>query len=153
MNAVLGTETPSLVEAFKFGVALFAAAGAGLEYDPDWAGRYQAQTSTIAALSLSPTLAYRVNSWFSIGGGLNIMASALETKVAAPRLLQPDGQVAPQIHRGAEGDQRCHIATAPQRRCLIDEHATLRVPGQVDRTPGRDGDPFDGVVHGEHVVV
>jgi len=83
----------SFSDRFKFGVALFAAAGAGLEYDPDWAGRYQAQTSTIAALSLSPTLAYRVNSWFSIGGGLNIMASALETKVAVPRLLQPDGQV------------------------------------------------------------
>jgi long-chain fatty acid transport protein len=83
----------SFTERFKFGVALFPAAGAGIEYDPDWAGRFQAQTSEIAALSLSPTLAYRVNDWFSIGGGLNIMATALETKVAVPRLLQPDGQV------------------------------------------------------------
>ena len=84
----------SFSERFKFGVALFAAAGAALEYDPDWAGRYQAQSSEIAAVSLSPTLAYRINEWFSIGGGLNIMATALETKVAVPRLLQPDGQVA-----------------------------------------------------------
>jgi len=83
----------SFSERFKFGVALFAAAGAALEYDNDWAGRYQAQSSQIAALSLSPTVAYRINEWFSIGGGLNIMASALETKVAVPRLLQPDGQV------------------------------------------------------------
>jgi long-chain fatty acid transport protein len=80
-------------ERFKFGVAMFAAAGAALEYDSDWAGRYQAQSSAIAALSLSPTLAYRVNDWFSIGGGLNIMATGLETKVAVPRLAQPDGQV------------------------------------------------------------
>jgi long-chain fatty acid transport protein len=83
----------SFTERFKFGVALFTAAGAALEYDSDWAGRYQAQTSAIAALSLSPTLAYRVSDWFSIGGGLNIMATGLETKVAVPRIAQPDGQV------------------------------------------------------------
>jgi long-chain fatty acid transport protein len=83
----------SFSDRFKFGVALFSAAGAVLEYDPDWVGRYQSQTAKIAALSLSPTLAYRVNDWFSIGGGLNLMAGALETKVAVPRLFQPDGQI------------------------------------------------------------
>jgi long-chain fatty acid transport protein len=83
----------SFSQRFKFGVALFSAAGAVLEYDTDWVGRYQSQTAKIAALSLSPTLAYRVNDWFSIGGGVNLMAGALETKVAVPRLLQDDGQV------------------------------------------------------------
>jgi len=66
---------------FKLGVALFAAAGAGLDYDDDWAGRKQSQKTVIAALSLSPTVAYRVNDWFSIGGGVNLIASALETQV------------------------------------------------------------------------
>lgn len=80
----------SFSERFKFGVALFAAAGAALEYDLDWAGRHQAQKSAIAALSLSPTLAYRVNDWFSFGGGLNIMASALDTQVAG---LGPSAQI------------------------------------------------------------
>lgn len=80
-------------ERFKLGLALFAAAGAALEYDPDWAGRYQARSSKIGAVSFSPTLAYRVNDRFSIGGGLNLMATALEMKVAVPRLLQPDGQL------------------------------------------------------------
>jgi long-chain fatty acid transport protein len=76
-----GAYVHSFSERFKFGVALFTAAGAALEYDFDWAGRYQAQKSAIATLSLSPTLAYRVNRWFSIGGGLNLMATALETRV------------------------------------------------------------------------
>jgi long-chain fatty acid transport protein len=83
----------SFTERFKFGVALFGAAGAAIEYDSDWAGRYQAQSSEILTLALSPTLAYRVNDWFSIGGGFNVMSSALETKVAVPRLVMPDGQV------------------------------------------------------------
>jgi len=83
----------SFTKRLKFGAALFSVAGAGLEYEPDWVGRYQSQKSVIAALSLSPTLGYRVNDWFSIGGGVNIMATALETQVAVPRLLQPDGQI------------------------------------------------------------
>jgi long-chain fatty acid transport protein len=71
----------SFTERFKFGAALFGAAGAGLEYDLDWAGRKQAQEVQILALSLSPTLAYRINDWASIAGGLNIMATTLEMKV------------------------------------------------------------------------
>ena len=71
----------SFTERLKFGAALFTAAGAGMEYDSDWVGRKQAQETTIAALSLSPTLAYRVSDWFSIAGGVNIMATSLLTKV------------------------------------------------------------------------
>lgn len=80
----------SFTERFKFGAALFGAAGAALEYEPTWAGRRQSQKSEIAALSLSPTLAYRVNDWFSFGAGLNIMASLLETQVAG---LVPGAQI------------------------------------------------------------
>ena len=35
----------SFSDRFKFGVALYAAAGAALDYDLDWAGRYQSQIS------------------------------------------------------------------------------------------------------------
>jgi long-chain fatty acid transport protein len=80
----------SFTERFKFGAALFAAAGAALEYEPTWAGRRQSQKSEVAALSLSPTLAYRVNDWFSFGAGLNIMASLLETQVAG---VSPAAQI------------------------------------------------------------
>jgi long-chain fatty acid transport protein len=76
-----GAYVHSFGERFRLGVALFAAAGAALEYDLDWAGRKQSQVANIAALSLSPTLAYRINDWFSIGGGINIVASGLETKL------------------------------------------------------------------------
>mgnify|MGYP001828186187 CR=1 FL=1 len=71
----------SFGDRFRLGIALFGAAGAALEYDLDWVGRKQAQTSEILALSLSPTLAYRINDWLSIGGGLNIMATTLETRI------------------------------------------------------------------------
>jgi long-chain fatty acid transport protein len=80
----------SFSERLKFGAALFTAAGAGLEYDPDWVGRKQSQETMIAAISLSPTLAYRVNDWFSIAGGVNIMATSLLTKVEG---VLPESQI------------------------------------------------------------
>jgi long-chain fatty acid transport protein len=80
----------SFTEQFKFGAAMFAAAGAALEYEPTWAGRRQSQRSEILALSLSPTLAYRVSDWFSFGAGVNIIASALDTQVGG---LVPTNQI------------------------------------------------------------
>jgi long-chain fatty acid transport protein len=80
----------SFTKRLKFGAALFAAAGAGLEYDDDWVGRKQSQKTEIAALSLSPTLAYRINDRVSIGGGINIMATSLLTKVEG---LFPDSEI------------------------------------------------------------
>ncbi|HSN57113.1 MAG TPA: outer membrane protein transport protein [Candidatus Sulfomarinibacteraceae bacterium] len=71
----------SFGDRFRLGVSLFGAAGAALEYDLDWVGRRQAQTSEILALSVSPTVAYRVNDWLSIGGGLNIVTSKLDFQV------------------------------------------------------------------------
>lgn len=81
----------SFSDRFKLGVALFGAAGAALDYDDDWVGRKQAQSTEILALSLSPTVAYRVNNWFSIGGGLNIIATTLDTKLEG---LLPGSQIA-----------------------------------------------------------
>jgi long-chain fatty acid transport protein len=80
----------SFSDRFKLGIALFGAAGAALDYDPDWAGRKQVQSTEILALSLSPTLAYRVNDWFSIGGGLNIVATSLDLNLEG---LLPGSQI------------------------------------------------------------
>jgi len=86
-----GAYVHSFSDRLKLGVALYSTAGAALDYEPDWAGRYQSQKTAIVALSLSPTLAYRVNEWLSIGGGLNVTASALETRVAG--LVGQDPQI------------------------------------------------------------
>jgi len=80
----------SFTERLKFGAALFTAAGAGLAYDADWVGRKQSQKTEIAALSLSPTLAYRIADWVSIAGGINIMATSLLTQVEG---LAPDSEI------------------------------------------------------------
>ena len=126
----------SFSERFKFGVALFPAAGAGLEYDPDWAGNNQAITSEIAALSLSPTLAYRVNDWFSIGGGLNLMATALETSVAGLgpnatiKIDGTDTQVSFNLSMMFEPGDKTRLGLAYVSETEFD------YAGDVTRTPG-----------------
>jgi len=50
------------------------------EYDDDWIGRYHAVETSVTAIDLSPSIAYKVNDKFSIAGGLIIQsASALLT--------------------------------------------------------------------------
>jgi long-chain fatty acid transport protein len=57
----------------KFGLGVNAPFGLETEYDDDWVGRYNAVHSDLRTVNVNPSLAFRVNEKFSIGGGLNIM--------------------------------------------------------------------------------
>ncbi len=52
--------------------------GLQTEYDQQWAGRYSAIKSNLMTLNLNPSIAYRLNSQVSIGGGVNLMYAQTE---------------------------------------------------------------------------
>ncbi len=79
-------------EKLQFGFSLSGLAGAGLDYDKDWAGRYQATSVAIVAMVAMPSLAFSVSEKLSLGFGLPIMYTELEMKLAVPRPGQSDGQ-------------------------------------------------------------
>ncbi len=54
----------------KFGLAVNAPFGLATEYDEGWAGRYFALKSELQTIAISPSIAYKVNPKFSIGGSL-----------------------------------------------------------------------------------
>lgn len=56
-----------------WGVGLSTPFGLATEYDPDWVGRYIARKTELKTVNLNPSLAYRVNGNFSIGGGISYM--------------------------------------------------------------------------------
>lgn len=56
----------------KFGLAVTAPFGLRSHYQSDWVGRYQALTSNVTNINVSPSLAYRINDHLSIGGGPQI---------------------------------------------------------------------------------
>jgi long-chain fatty acid transport protein len=79
-----GFYTHSLSEDLKLGINLISISAALLDYDDDWSGRYQCQDLSIFTMTLNPSIAYRVNDWMSIGGGVGVMYGELELDVAIP---------------------------------------------------------------------
>lgn len=85
--------TRSLSEDWKLGASLIAISGALLDYDDDWVGRYECQDTSILTVTLTPSIAYRINDQWSIGGGVNLMYGELELDAAIPLPGGlPDGQ-------------------------------------------------------------
>jgi long-chain fatty acid transport protein len=53
------------------GVGISAPFGLKTEYDPNWVGRFQAESFEIQSINLNPSVAYRVNDTVSLGFGAN----------------------------------------------------------------------------------
>lgn len=68
------------------GIYFMGLAGAGLDYDKDWAGRYQATKVNLLLAAVVPTLAYRVSDKLSLGIGVQYWYSNLNLHLNVPRL-------------------------------------------------------------------
>lgn len=79
-------------EQWQFGFSFAALAGAGLDYEDNWAGRYQDTFVELVAMVAMPSIAYSVTDKLSLGFGLPIMYTELEMKLAVPRPLESDGR-------------------------------------------------------------
>ena len=62
----------SLGNRSKFGIGISAPYGLTTEYDKDWVGRYQSVKSQLTTVNFNPALAFRLDSNFSLGVGMNI---------------------------------------------------------------------------------
>lgn len=60
------------LDGYWFGLGVNSPFGLSTNYDSNWKGRYQAVESKITTLNINPSLAYRFNERFSLGGGLNL---------------------------------------------------------------------------------
>jgi long-chain fatty acid transport protein len=59
-------------------------AGAGLEYDKTWAGRYQATDVALQIVTFAPTLAYQLTDRLSLGASVQAYYAKLNVKLAVP---------------------------------------------------------------------
>jgi long-chain fatty acid transport protein len=76
------------------GLGLISVAGASLDYNNGWVGRFQNQEVDLLTLSAIPSLAYRITDWLSVGAGAQILYATMDVKAALPTPLQPgDGRV------------------------------------------------------------
>lgn len=61
----------SFSDDLKFGIALTVPFGLSTIYPSDWVGRYFGVRSALQTIDFNPNIAYRVNPWLSIGGGVS----------------------------------------------------------------------------------
>lgn len=68
-------------EKTKFGLAVNTPFGLATKYDDGWAGRYYALDSELTTINIAPSIAYKIDNRWSVGGGLQIQyADARLTK-------------------------------------------------------------------------
>ena len=71
------------------GISGLALTGAALDYDNQWAGRFQTTEVSLIVAGVVPTVGYRVTDRFSVGLGLPVMYSNLDMDVRVPNPQTP----------------------------------------------------------------
>jgi long-chain fatty acid transport protein len=82
-----------LGDGWRFGFSLASFFGLGVKYEDDWVGRYYIQEGNFLTLSSVPTLAYKVNDWLSVGGGVAMVFSKYNSRAAINNLVSSDGEL------------------------------------------------------------
>lgn len=67
--------------------------GLETDYDGDWVGRYQALNSDLITVDINPSVAYKVNDWLSVGGGVSLQYMHAELTQATPIATGMDATV------------------------------------------------------------
>jgi long-chain fatty acid transport protein len=60
-----------ITDKFHAGIGINVPFGLETKYNKNWVGRYHAVKSDVLTIDINPTVAYRVNKWFSFGGGIS----------------------------------------------------------------------------------
>ena len=76
--------------ALSFGLSLNAPYGFTTNPHTSWAGQFYARESKVFSLNAAPTVAYQVNDWLSVGGGLQIEYFRVRLESAFPGAVGND---------------------------------------------------------------
>jgi long-chain fatty acid transport protein len=85
---------PALDNQLWFGVGVTAPFGIGLQYNPSWFNRYDDIDIQLTTIDVAPSVAYRVNQFLSIGGGIDIQYAKAKLSQAVPNPFTPGGPTA-----------------------------------------------------------
>jgi len=66
------------IGAFAFGIGANAPFGLATEYDSTWVGRFQGIKSELTTVNINPSVSYKINDMFSVGGGVNYQRTDVE---------------------------------------------------------------------------
>jgi long-chain fatty acid transport protein len=69
-------------ERLRLGIFAGSYFGLGLDYDNKWSGRYYVQNASFLTMCVNPSIGYKLNDHWSIGGGVSLVGGKLSTDVA-----------------------------------------------------------------------
>jgi long-chain fatty acid transport protein len=84
----------SLAPNLKVGFGVAGNFGLALRYDNHWVGRYYGKEAALPALSLLPSIAYRLNKRWSVGATVNAMYGIMNSEISVNNIVpgQRDGE-------------------------------------------------------------
>ena len=66
----------------RLGFSVVAPQGGGVDYGDDFVGRYSTSKAILGVIGFSPSVGYKVNDRFSIGGGVTALYTRFDTNIA-----------------------------------------------------------------------
>ena len=66
----------------RLGFSVAGIMGGGIDYGDNFVGRYSTISAELAGLAISPSLGYKVNDRFSVGGGVSIVYTSFDQDIA-----------------------------------------------------------------------
>lgn len=91
-------------EDLKFGFSVTSPFGGLLSYNDGWVGRYFIQSTSLITMDFTPSVAYQLNDYLSVGFGIFVEYAKLKDKLAIPGPLGiADGQAELPLHHTGAG--------------------------------------------------
>jgi len=66
----------------RLGLTVGSYFGLALDYGDSWQGRYYVQKAELLTMGVTPSVGYKVNHWFSVGGGATLLYGKLKQDMA-----------------------------------------------------------------------
>jgi long-chain fatty acid transport protein len=87
----------------RWGLGAYVAglAGAGLDYDSDWVGRYQVTEVSLLVMALAPTISYQLSDRLAIGVAPQLYYAELDMDLKVPNIVNTSG---PDLGAELDGD-------------------------------------------------
>jgi len=95
---------------FSFGFAANTPFGTGVKWENDWKGRFIVQQNLFTTLCIQPTIGFRLNEHFSVGGGFMYYVGDFQFQRAIPQ-VQAEGKEGLMNLRGRGNGMGLNIGT------------------------------------------
>jgi long-chain fatty acid transport protein len=98
----------SISDSLKIGIGIVSPFGTATKYNSDWVGRYYTVKSEFLTIDINPTVAYRINKIWSIGGGVSVqyLDAEFTSAIDYGTINAALGFGLPLLPQGADGESK-----------------------------------------------